>query len=255
MTNQASLRNLLAPMKKARTIKEGAMLLQKAGKRLGLPLVSVVDDLSDFDTPYDETGVRIHELLGWPLELLDMVHARIAKGQALLGRVAVQARFEMLPFFWSLDKPSGSRQLDRTMEKKYRAFGVCSGISIPVRMVRGRIGYLSLCGEKSLSELQLLVEIHGPDLLALAYYFFALLSSVRTVSAVTASQAKLTQREIECLTGAACGQSDIEISRSLALSPHTVRFYIQSATDKLGARTRTHAAALAAQLGMIHTVT
>lgn len=62
---------------------------------------------------------------------------------------------------------------------------------------------------------------------------------------------RLSGREREVLTLLAGGCSGESIAAHLALSPETVRTHVRNAMDKLAARTRTHAIALALHGGHI----
>ncbi len=53
----------------------------------------------------------------------------------------------------------------------------------------------------------------------------------------------LTPREIEVLTAVAAGLGNKAVARRLRISPHTVKFHIESLFRKLGAATRTEAVA------------
>jgi LuxR family maltose regulon positive regulatory protein len=56
-------------------------------------------------------------------------------------------------------------------------------------------------------------------------------------------QAALSQREREVLQRIAAGDSNKMIARALDLSPHTVKRHVANILDKLGARSRSQAAA------------
>jgi DNA-binding CsgD family transcriptional regulator len=62
---------------------------------------------------------------------------------------------------------------------------------------------------------------------------------------------RLSAREREVLTVLATGASVREISEQLALSPHTVKTHLRNAVQRLGARHRAHAIALALRDGEI----
>jgi len=62
---------------------------------------------------------------------------------------------------------------------------------------------------------------------------------------------QLTEREIECLTGAARGKSEEAIALQLNRSHDTVHFHLQNAARKLEANNRTHAVAIACSRGLI----
>jgi DNA-binding NarL/FixJ family response regulator len=61
----------------------------------------------------------------------------------------------------------------------------------------------------------------------------------------------LTPREREVLTLLAAGASNKAIARTLGLSVHTVKFHVASLIDKLGARGRVEAVAIALRTGLI----
>jgi DNA-binding NarL/FixJ family response regulator len=61
----------------------------------------------------------------------------------------------------------------------------------------------------------------------------------------------LSPREREVLALLAEGASNKEIARALALSIHTVKYHIASLTEKLGARSRVEAVAIAIRAGLV----
>ena len=66
-----------------------------------------------------------------------------------------------------------------------------------------------------------------------------------------AKAAPLTPREREVLNLLALGRTGPQIAEELTLSSETVRNYTRNARDKLGARTRAQAIALAVKLGQV----
>ena len=64
-----------------------------------------------------------------------------------------------------------------------------------------------------------------------------------------APRAVFSRRESDCLALLVKGHTDGEIARQLAISHATVRFHLDSARRKAGARSRTHLAALAVAWG------
>jgi DNA-binding CsgD family transcriptional regulator len=59
-------------------------------------------------------------------------------------------------------------------------------------------------------------------------------------------------RETDCVALLVRGYTDEEIAAGLAISHATVRFHLDGARRKAGARSRTHLAALAVALGVAH---
>jgi NarL family two-component system response regulator YdfI len=72
-----------------------------------------------------------------------------------------------------------------------------------------------------------------------------------TAPSADASPEHLTQREREVLEMMMEGLSNKEIAAHLNISAHTVKFHISSILGKLGASTRTEAAAIGLRLGLI----
>ena len=63
-----------------------------------------------------------------------------------------------------------------------------------------------------------------------------------------------TPREVEVLAGIGDGLTNKMIARRLAISPHTVKFHVESMLKKLGARTRAEAVAKAREHTLGNTV-
>jgi DNA-binding NarL/FixJ family response regulator len=61
----------------------------------------------------------------------------------------------------------------------------------------------------------------------------------------------LSLREREVLALLAEGASNKEIARALVLSVHTVKYHVAALTEKLGARSRGEAVALAIRAGLV----
>jgi DNA-binding CsgD family transcriptional regulator len=79
--------------------------------------------------------------------------------------------------------------------------------------------------------------------LAVARPMPSLALPVLPVAGSAPAAALLSQREREVLQRIAAGDSNKMIARGLSLSPHTVKRHVANILDKLGARTRSQAAA------------
>jgi DNA-binding CsgD family transcriptional regulator len=66
-----------------------------------------------------------------------------------------------------------------------------------------------------------------------------------------AASATLTPRQVDVLTHVADGRTTEEIARILGLSPHTVKNYLERIYERLGARDRTQAVAIALRQGVL----
>lgn len=64
----------------------------------------------------------------------------------------------------------------------------------------------------------------------------------------------LSQREMECLTLAALGNSNAKIGQRLYLSEDTIKTYMRKIYRRLGATDRAHAVYLAVQAGYLSAV-
>ncbi|MDO8750659.1 MAG: response regulator transcription factor [Dehalococcoidia bacterium] len=73
----------------------------------------------------------------------------------------------------------------------------------------------------------------------------------KTLAERTAEAAHLTPREVDVLRLMGNGETNKAIATSLAISTDTVKKHAQAIISKLGARSRTHAAIIAAQAGIV----
>ena len=77
----------------------------------------------------------------------------------------------------------------------------------------------------------------------------SLVERERTVFAVHGVGPGFSPRETDCLALLVRGLTDGEIASGLAITHATVRFHLDGARRKSGARSRTHLAALAVAMG------
>jgi len=73
----------------------------------------------------------------------------------------------------------------------------------------------------------------------------------KTLAERTTEAAHLTVREVDVLRLLGNGDSNKEIAETLGISMDTAKKHVRNVTDKLQARSRTHAAIMAAQAGII----
>jgi len=256
----ADLEACISQMRSAGCIAAGARILQAAGRVIGLPVVAVIHDISLPHGPSDETGVKLSDIFGWPEAYKAHWETR---GNTFHDPVSLRCRSEHLPFYWGpggatpgrgAEPPRSSKSARITRE--LGAMGLWAALIVPMHLPRGRVGLVGWWGaDRPAPSPDLLLETASAPLLILAHYFFELLRArspaASPVALKSRATAELSAREIECLTLAAGGLTDGEMATHLGLSAHTVRFHLINAATKLGARNRTHAVGLAAQLGMI----
>jgi DNA-binding CsgD family transcriptional regulator len=89
------------------------------------------------------------------------------------------------------------------------------------------------------------------DLMVVAWNFHA--AALRSCGPPErAETVHLPLREASCLRWKALGKTDDEIARILGISPHTVRFHLESARARLGTANTMHTVAKALALGLIN---
>lgn len=141
------------------------------------------------------------------------------------------------------------KRMERMMADA-RAHGLADGYVFPVHGRRGLVGNLTLGGKiVDLSP----IEISLFDGIAKTMFWKLLeLSDPSANTTLTeAVEIELTRREMEALHYLSEGMTSIEISKVLDISNHTVDWYMNGIQEKLKARNRHHAVALAFRLGLI----
>ena len=239
-----TLRSIVSQIRAARSLREAAILLRRSALAAGLTHVAVVMDASHPDAPTDEHGESLVELLGWPKPFID---EWLERNYSARSAAALRARLEHLPFAWSVSSAPEGAGLDAALLSQ----GITAGVMAPVRLPRGRFGLVSWLGPRDRAAVEALVEENGPEFLLLAHYYLELVRERRDPPPVVEDLARLSPRELECLTLLAKGASDAEAGAALGLTARTVRFHVGNGAEKLGARSRTHAVALATQLGIL----
>lgn len=228
--------------------------LKAIGHAIGMPHPAVIDDYSSTRLLTVEDGRALTSVLGWDPEL---VHEWIEQRLHLVSPIAAVCRMTTRPFAWD------SRTVDAAVQENSGRSpviwpltperGFYGGITVPVHMPRGRTGSVSWYSRKSDVDVAAVLAEHG-DLLRLAgLRFLDIAYTSRAESEPSPDESSpLSERELECLTWAALGRTDVEIGAVIHRSPTTARFHIDNAVRKLGARNRTQAVAIAAQRGLIH---
>jgi DNA-binding CsgD family transcriptional regulator len=253
---EAALSACVSRMRATSSVGAGARVLRRAGVAIGLHLVAVIHDISLPHGPNDEDGAKLAEIFGWPEAYTAHWETR---GNTFHDPVSLRCRSEHLPFYWpgpaaarrrsreTLPSPRGER-----VTRELGALGLRAAFIVPVHLPRGRVAVVGWWGPaKSRAEQEALAEVASAPLFMLGHYFLDLLRAQAPVRATGSAMAELSAREIECLTLAAGGLTDGEMAARVGVSAHTVRFHLINVAAKLNARNRTHAVALAAQLGAI----
>jgi len=224
------------------------------GHAIGMPHPAVIDDYSSVRLLTVEDGRALTSVLGWDHK---PVRQWIDQRLHLVSPIAAVCRMSTRPFAWDAQTVA-----DAVQENKGRASlewpltpdrGFYGGITVPVHMPRGRTGSVSWYSRDPEVKVGTILDTHYDVLRLAGLRFLDLAYSGRADIETSVDAAMpLSERELECLTWAALGRTDVEIGAVIHRSPTTARFHIDNAVRKLGARNRTQAVAMAAQRGLIH---
>lgn len=125
-----------------------------------------------------------------------------------------------------------------------------NGLSIPIRGRTGEFALFSVTSDQSESDWRAMKRELIRDLMVVAFNFHA--AALRACGAEEEPATHLPLREASCLRWKALGKTDDEIGRILGISPHTVRFHLESARARLQTANTTHTVAKALAVGLIN---
>lgn len=152
-----------------------------------------------------------------------------------------------VPFVWDAETLYGYDPADPDMSPQARFLAnqdCLQGVYCPVHGLTGFTGVLSLSGPGDPVS-----DETADDLHIATFTTFGILTVCRFQE--NQRNNPLTGRERDCLRLAMLGKTSSEIGLILKVSEHTVSQHMTSSTRKLNASNRTHAVALAAQLGYL----
>lgn len=124
------------------------------------------------------------------------------------------------------------------------AHGFHGGLYVPVHGMTALQGALALAGDRTD-----ISEAETSELQLAAFSIFSILAVCRFAENRRGNP--LSARERDCLKLAMLGKTSSEIGTILSLSEYTVSQYLSAATRKVNASNRTHAVAIAAQMGYL----
>jgi DNA-binding CsgD family transcriptional regulator len=202
--------------------------------------------------PYDcEPATQFSKSRGWPKELMGIWRKhRIG----LYSPIYIRSRFENLPFVSHPDlrdrqhSCAGYAKANQILLE----LGVRSMLHVPVHLPKGRVGLVNWAGDCDLIEIRGLLPHVAGELLAIGNLFMRNFAAHRgECETALEEQARLTVREWDCLRMLALGFREAEAAELLSISKSTLRFHIENVVRKFGCKNRTHAVAMAAQLGLL----
>lgn len=182
----------------------------------------------------------------------DWIDFYMARGYNLIDPVLrhlphAQGAYSFTEAERAFEKDSQRRSIERLAEDRLR-FGIYDGYFFPVFSHRGLTGAVVLFGARqTFSTPHLHLASAAMNRL---FWRFMNLSDFPTTNA-GGRTISMTRREKEVLSLLAEGLTSNEIARELAISNHTVDWYVNGLQEKLEARNRQHAVSLAFRRGML----
>lgn len=193
----------------------------------------------------DVRGNEVKALSNYPAEWQNIyLEGRLSQ----IDPVVAAAKRSREPFVWAQNETSCSSDNAAEFFGKAAAFGIRSGLSIPVRGSFGRTAILTLASDRA-SSADIGVSDAARAITAVAFVHVHLNCLARGLS--NSCSISLTPREMHCLAWASHGKTRSETAALLGIKEPTVRFYTESAFEKLGAVNVTHAVRLALEKGLI----
>nr|WP_246745986.1 MULTISPECIES: LuxR family transcriptional regulator [unclassified Ciceribacter] len=140
-------------------------------------------------------------------------------------------------------------RMERMMSDAAR-FGLEDGYIFPIHSRNGLLGNMSIGGKGAdLSPMEM--ALFDAVAKRVFWRYLEVTKKAAELENVRNVEAKLTRREMEVLSYLADGMTSNEISKVLAISNHTVDWYMNGIQDKLNAKNRQHVVALAFRRGLI----
>ncbi len=149
-----------------------------------------------------------------------------------------EARRRIAPFTW--EDVKGQRILSRAEEELWRTvnqWGWSDGLSVPIHGPGGYLGLVTMAGKRPL------LGDERDRLHLLSLHVHERCRAIAGLAMVSAPEAPLSTRELECLRWVAAGKTDPEIAALVGLSRETVKDHVDAARRKMGAQTRPQAVA------------
>lgn len=249
--DRLQVRRCLEALGASKHFGEAEAALDAFAAAIGLPTMAWTPDVGRplFDPVMDAFNRR-H---GWPDTVLSLWWDRRVM---LKMPIYIRCRTAHLPFATALDELARSGEAElRSFAAATAALGLRTVVTTPVHLPRGRIAMVSWLGPHGIELAAALVSAFTAELFLAGHAFMSAYErAFARDEAAAEDQVRVTVQEWECLRLLAQGHRDTEIAALKGLAPITVRFHLGNVVRKLGAANRTHAVALAAQLGMLGVV-
>jgi LuxR family quorum-sensing transcriptional regulator LasR len=156
----------------------------------------------------------------------------------------------MLPIVWEPEAFSGPGP--RALYEEACAYGIRSGVTLPIHGPNGEFGVLSFASSAPAdAKFARQVREIMPDLSLIRDYAFESSQPLMVPGQPVEHGPKLTKRELEVLNWVMAGKSSWEISRITGCSEATVNFHMANVRQKFNVNTRQQAVVKAISLGLI----
>lgn len=155
-----------------------------------------------------------------------------------------------LPIVW--EPATFAEPAQQALYEEASAYGIRSGVTLPVHGPQGEFGVLSFASDAVPDEaFHKKVARALPGLSLIRDYAFASSRRFRDQESKAESAPRLTKRELEVLQWVKVGKSSWEIARITGCSEATVNFHLGNVRQKFGVNTRQQAVVKAIALGLI----
>ena len=239
-------------MHSARDLSAAESALDCVSDALDMPWPCWVFDISNpYYCPHEDAFSRDR---GWPDELQQFWWKQNA---TLKMPFYIRCRFQHLPFVTALNRqiprrsPRASHEHQR-VHQFVHDLGITSMLTVPVHLPKGQIAMITWAGSRDTQSLNALLGSVTGDLLAIGHHFMRIYHAQFGQTSISAEEhARLTPREWDCMRTWAQGYREAEVAKITGITRATVRYHINNVVQKLGCKTRAHAVALAAQLGLL----
>lgn len=238
------------------TGRDGALsTVRDMGEAMDMPMVAIIENLSSTDAP---TGYRRDQPIfesSIPPRFRETWNRRQYR---LNNPVYLACRTEAVPFIWRSDSDGWSIPLtidaaQRRILNYSAKFGMTGGICVPMHAPRGHVGCIVFIASAKRDFESILTRWRSALIVVGVYYMRA--HALPIGQGALDGLRHLTRQEVACVTLAARGMTDKQIALELRIVPGTARFHMDNAGRKLNGQSRTQTVAIAAQLGLIGSVT
>ena len=248
---EKNLSDLLSTLENAPDLDAAEIALTDLATAINMPTIAWAADISaPVKNPIVDAFMRRR---GWSDDVLTLWWSRSVM---LKSPLYIRCRFTAQPFATEIRGPRREYPPDlRHIEAAMQDMGLKSMITVPVHLPRGRISMLTFCGPEPLAVARDLLDRLQKELRLAGQLLMQAHDRQVPPPPLTADiLSGLTPKEWECLRLTALGHREVEVARLMEVEKSTVRYHLRNVVAKMGASTRTHAVAIASQLGMIGTI-